>query len=381
MGFLDFFKEKKTFNKSSTWQELGTYRSIFNSVSADPYSSAIVRSCIRPLADFTSKSSAKSSDERIANILNNAPNMYMSGSAFLKKVRTRYEAYNNCFIYIQRDGNVTGFYPVPYSRFDAIESAGRLFVKFYFQNSTVEPIVIPWEDLAVIRKDYNKSDIAGDDNNAILETLELISTTNQGISNAVKATANLRGILKSTKAMLSDDDIKKQKDRFVNDYLTLENKGGIASLDASQEFTPIKMEPTVANAEQMKEFREDVYRYYGVNDSIVMSNMNSDQIEAFYELKIEPFLVELSSALTSKVFTERQKGFKAYIIYEANKLQFASLEKKIQIFSTVVLYGGMTINEWRQACNMAPVEGGDEMIRRLDADTVKEVQNEDGKDE
>lgn len=379
MGFLDFFKDKKTLNKTSSWQELGTYTSRFTSFGADPFASDVVRACIRPLADFTSKANAKSSDVRIANILNNQPNMYMSGAAFLKKVRTRYEAYNNCFIYIQRDPNVSGFYPVPYSRFEALESAGRLFIKFYFENASVEPIVLPWDDLAVVRKDYNKSDIAGDDNNAILNTLDLINTTNQGVANAVKATANLRGILKSTKAMLREEDIKAQKDAFVRDYLSLENEGGIASLDSTQEFTPISMNPTVANAEQMKEFRENVYRYFGVNDAIVMSNMNAEQIEAFYELKIEPFLVELSSALTSKVFTERQKGFKAYIIYEANKLQFASLDKKIQIFSTVVLYGGMTINEWRESCNMAPVEGGDEMIRRLDADTVEEV--DDGKDE
>ena len=32
----------------------------------------------------------------------------------------------------------------------------------------------------------------------------------------------------------------------------------------------------------------------------------------------------------------------------------------------------MTINEWRDASNMPPLEGGDEPIRRLDASTVKE---------
>lgn len=379
MGFLDFFKSR-SLQRTSTWRELGGYNSYFSTFGTDVYRSEIVRSCIRPLANFTSKAEAKSSNEQLAKLLNNRPNMYMNGVDFLKKVRTRYEIYNTCFIYIQRDdrGKVTGFYPVPYKTFEALEYSKTLFLKFHFANGI--DLTLPWEDLAAVRKDYNKSDIAGDDNDAILGLLELINTTNQGVANAVKATANLRGILKSTKSMLAPEAIKEQKEQFVRDYLSLENEGGIASLDSTQEFTPITMSPTVANAAQIKEFREDVYRYFGVNDDIVMSNMDSSKIEAFYELQIEPFLVELSRELTSKVFTEREKGFNAYIMFEANKLQFASLEKKIQIFSTVVLYGGMTVNEWRQACNMAPIEGGDELIRRLDADTVQK-EEEDGKTE
>lgn len=380
MGFLDFFKSK-TLNRTSRWNEFGSYTSVFSSFGTDIYKSDVVRSCVRPLADFTSKASAKCKDATIEKILNTKPNMYMSGVDFLKKVRTRYEIYNNCFIYIQRadNGKATGFYPVPYSTFEAIEYANGLFIEFKFANAV--SLTISWDDLAVIRKDYNTSDIAGDDNRAILDSLELLNTTNQGVANAVKATANLRGILKNTKAMLKPEDVKEQKDKFVKDYLNLENEGGIASLDSTQEFTPISMNPTVANADQLREFRENVYRYFGVNEKVVTSNMTCAEIEAFYELKIEPFLVDLSAALTSKVFTEREKGFGNYIVYEANKLQFASLDKKIQIFSTVVLYGGMTVNEWRLACNMAPVEGGDEMIRRLDADTIQSKEEDDGKTE
>ena len=135
----------------------------------------------------------------------------MTGPDFLQKVRTRYELYNNVFIFIERNerGKVVGFYPVPYSRLEALEYQNGLFIKFWFKGST-KTTVLPWEDLAVIRKDYAESDIVGDRNTAVLKTLELINTTHQGMANAIKATANLRGILKSTKAMLSPDDIKQQ---------------------------------------------------------------------------------------------------------------------------------------------------------------------------
>lgn len=369
---------RRTFSR---WTEVGEYKSRFTAFGTDLYRSELVRSCVRPLADFTSKAAARSSDERIARLLNERPNMYMDGKAFLSKIRTMYELRNNVFIWLERDdrGKLLTVYPVPYRSFEVLEYHGGLFVRFFFGIGK-DPIVLPWEDLVVLRRDYNESDIVGDPNTPILAMLDLIQTTNQGVANAVRATANLRGILKSTKSMLSPEDIKKNKERFVEDYLGLENAGGIASLDATQEFTPINMNPTVANAAQMKEFRENVYRYFGVNDDIVMGKMDSAHIEAFYELRIEPFLVLLSTSLQAKIFTERERAFENWVMYEANKLQFASLDKKIQLFSTVVLYGGMTVNEWRAGCNMPRVDGGDEIIRRLDAAPTGTTTKEDDDD-
>ena len=367
----------------SRWSEVGEYRSIFTSFGKDLYQSELVRSCVRPLADFTAKAEASSSDERIARLLNDRPNIYMDGKAFLTKIRTMYELRNNVFIWLERDdrGRLASLYPVLYRTLQALECRGGLFIKFEFGATGRDPVVLPWEDLVVLRRDYNESDIVGDPNTPILNMLELIQTTNQGVANAVKATANLRGILKSTKSMMAPEDVKKNQEAFVRDYLSLENAGGIAALDATQEFIPITMNPTTASYATIKEFRENVYRYFGVNDDIVMGRMDSDHIEAFYEAKVEPFLCLLSTALTSKVFTDRERAHKNWIVYEANKLQFASLSKKIQLFQVVVLYGGMTINEWRKGCNMAPVAGGDEMIRRLDAaPTDPKTKKEDDND-
>ena len=182
--------------------------------------------------------------------------------------------------------------------------------------------------------------------------------------------------------MLSPEDIKKNKDTFVKDYLNLENEGGIASLDSTQEFTPITMSPTITNYAQMKEFRENVYRYFGVNDSIVMSDYTESQMEAFYESRIEPFLVALSLELTRKIFTKREQGFDNHVVYESNRMQYASNATKLAMVA-LVDRGALTPNEWRQIFNLAPVEGGDVPIRRLDTaavdepvESVKEEENE-----
>ncbi len=358
------------------FKEIGTYTSSFYGFGQDVYQSEIVRSCVRTISEHTSKANAVcKSSKQVEKLLQYRPNQYMNGKDFLAKVRNILEIKNTAFIYISRDdkGKASGFYPIPYSRFECLEYKGNLYIKFYFSQG--QETVIHWEDVAVLRKDYYSSDISGDANDSILQTLELINTTNQGIANAVKATSNLRGILKSTKAMLSDEDIKKNKDNFVKDYLTLENEGGIASLDSTQDFTPLSMSPSMANYSQMKEFRENVYRYFGVNDNIIMSSYNEEQLEAFYESRIEPFLVALGLELTNKVFTERERGFGAEIVFESNRMQCVSMNTKLAMVA-LVDRGALTPNEWRMMLNLSPIDGGDKPIRRLDTAEVDVEQKE-----
>lgn len=375
MGILSMFKKYRLTQTVQKWNELGGYQAVFSAFGADAYRSGLVRACVRPLASFSSKAYARCSKtaQDIERILNNRPNIYMNGREFIKKVRTMYEVNGTVCILISRDdfGRAIGFYPIPFSNVEALEYNKHLFVRFYF-NSGNEPLVVAWEDLAVLRKDYNKYDVIGEDNRHIIDTLEMLHTLNQGLTNSIKSTANLRGLLKSTKAMLTPEDRKKAHDEFVKDYLNLENQGGIASLDATQEFIPINMSPMTANSEQMREIRNDVFRMFGVNDEIVTGKMTPEDIEVLYEMNIEPFLADLSDELTSKTFTPREIAHGAYILYEANKLQFASLSKKIEMFRNVVLYGGMTVNEWRRGCSMPPVEGGDDLIMRLDAQKIED---------
>lgn len=382
MGFLNFFKPLKSL-KQARWRELGAYTAVFSPFGSNIWRSDLVRSCIRAISEHTSKANAVSSKPEIAQLLNTKPNMYMNGKDFLTKIRNWLEVKNTAFIYINREpltAKVLGFYPVPYESFEGIEAEGELFIKFYFAGNSERQLILPWADLAVMRKDYYSSDIWGDDNGAILEKLDIINTADQGVANAVKSTANLRGILKSTKAMLKRDDIKQQQKEFIEDYMNLSNNAGIASLDASQEFIPIKMEPIVADSALVKEYRDDVFRYFGVNDKILMSQYNEDEMEAFYEARIEPFLVALGTELTRKVFTDRELALKNYIIYESNRIGYASNKTKLNMIQ-LVDRGILTPNELRQVFNLAPYDGGDEFIRRLDTMPTGEKSEEGDKNE
>ena len=367
--FQNLFKSvKNDQNKTYTqFQEIGTYKSYFGNFGNNIYMSDDVRSCIRALAEHTSKANPKCSDKNVYNLLSLRPNKFMNGKDFLAKTRNLLEIYNTAFIFIDRDqrGHTVALYPIPYQTFEAVQYKGEMFVQFQFAGVGVQKLTVPWADLAVLRKDYLMSDIAGESNAPLFPTLEVMKTLDQGLQNAVKSTSNLRGILKSTKGMLSPEDRKKQKDEFVRDYMNLNNSGGIASLDGTQDFREINIKPTTASAAEAEAYRERVYRYFNINENIVKSKYTEAEYDAFYESRIEPFLVALSLELTYKIFTERERAFGNEVWYESNRLQFASAKTKISMVA-LVDRGLMTPNEYRALFNMSPYDGGDEFVLRLD---------------
>lgn len=371
---------------ASKWKEIGAYTARFFSFGTDIYANDVVRACIRTLSEHSSKANVKvirrtedgitTGDKRLQQMIQYRPNLYMNGKDFLSKVRILLEINNTVFIYIRRDefGRCIGLYPMPSAQYDALDVAGRLYIKFNFPNGT--NMAHSWEDLAVLRKDYNKSDIWGDSNNAILTSLDLLTTAKQGMANAIQSTANLRGTLKSTKNMLSKEDAKEQKDRFVKDYMTMANESGIAMFDATQDFKAIAIQPQIANYKHVEELRMNIYRYFGTSDNIILSKAKADEREAFYESKIETFLLALSLELTNKVYTERERGFGNEILFESNRMSYMSMKEKLALV-VMVDRGAMTPNEWRQALNLAPLDGGDTRVIRkeyAEAEKLNEIQ-------
>jgi len=352
----------KRARSGTVWREVGAYTSRFLPFSGDAYANDVARACIHTLAEHTSKANAIiRQDPGLERLIRGRPNLYMNGKDFLYKTRTLYETNNTVFIYINRDerGKVLSLYPIPNCPAEAVEVSGRLFIRFSFAGG--EQLTASWEDLAVMRKHYNASDIFGDSNAALITSLDLMSTTTQGMANAIKSTSNLRGILKSTKAMLSDEDVKRQKDRFVADYLSLENSSGIAMLDSTVDFKPVDVKPATAEPETIKELRENIYRYFGVSEEAVTGKLFGDQWEAFYDSAIEPFLIALGLELTNKIYTDRQRGFGNEIMFESSRMQYMSMENKLKLVQ-MVDRKSLLPNEWREVMNLPPIEGGDDPL-------------------
>lgn len=291
-------------------------------------------------------------------LLTKQPNEIQNAYKFYYQVIADLELYNNSLVYIQRDADlkVTGLYPLEYSEIKLYEFQDKIWIKFRFGRGRER--FIPYDSCIHLTRFIGKDGLFGGSSQPLVKVLNIKHVLDEGIVNAIKTTQSIKGILKSTKAMLKPEDVKKMRDQFVNDFIDYHrNKSGIGGLDATTDFTPVKIEPQTATDNQIKMFDEKVLKYFGINENIIQSKYSEDEWNAFYESVLEPIGLQMSLEFTNKLFTPTEKNFGNEIIFESNRLQYASNKTKIEL----VRYASniMTINEQREVFNLAPIEGGD----------------------
>lgn len=350
----------------------GGFQSL-NSFNGNAWSNEIYRSAVDAIARHIAKLSGKhvvngaqeDNYSKINRILRNRPNPYMSGYDFLYKVATQYYLFNNAFILVQKDnkGNLKNLYPLTPSSVEyVVDGVGEIYLKFLFNDGEV--VHFHLSEIAVLRRHFNSNELLGDNNDAIINTLQLAYTQNEGMTEAIKNSAQIRGILKYNQA-LSPSKLKQAKEEFTNNYLSMANNGGVVPLDTSMDYQQLNISDVQIDTSQIKVIKQKIYEYLGINEAIVTGSYDENTWQAFFESVIEPFAIQLSSELTEKVFTEREQSFSNRIIYESSKLQYASNQSKSTIIKELLPLGLLTINEARDLMNLPHVDDGDERIQSL----------------
>ena len=361
------------------------YTPVFTPWGGKPYEADVVRAAVDAIARNAAKLKAKHIRRvngeiipvggQIERLLQLRPNPRMNAYDFLYKMVSTAMLDNNAFAYPQWEGGqLVAIWPVSCVGADILEDErGQLYVKFYFADQG--NVVLPYSDVIHLRRHFYDNDMLGSPNTPVNTTLSVIHTTREGLAQAVKTSAHLRGILKFS-GMLKEDDIKAARDRFVNEYLSVQNTGGIAATDAKAEYIELKNDPKMVDADQMKELRDTVFRYFGISENIVMGKYTEDEWNAFYESTIEPIALQLSLEFTSKLFSDREIGHGNEIVFEANRLQYASVSTKLALVA-LVDRGIMVPNQLAEVFNLPPVPGGDKPIRRLDTRPIDETDGGD----
>ena len=389
-----FGNDKSTTNpeKATEVRILDDSKAIFTPYKGDFKNDADVRACV----DAIARNGAKMHPRHIRNnkdgmenikgnlyrILAKQPNELQNAYQFYYQVISNLELYNDSFIYIQRDldnNRVTGLYPLDFKEGKLYEYNGALFVKFKFGRSKER--FVPYDSCIHLTRFVGEDGLFGGTVTPIVKILSMKHIMDEGMINAIKTTQNIRGIVKSTKAMLKPEDVKKMRDQFVDDFIKNSNKSGIGGLDATTEFTPVKIEPTTANDSQIKIIDSKLLSYFGVNENIIQSKYSEDEWNAFYESVLEPIGLQMSLEFSNKIFTPTEKYFGNEIIFESNALQYASNSTKIQLlrFGTNI----MTQNELREVFNLAPREGGDVILIDQNHEVMEDIENieEEGNNE
>ena len=348
---------------------------IFTPFSGNAYESDIYRAAVDAIARnaaklkgthvITAPERRKRGDQHLNRILQVRPNPYMTAYDLIYKLVTHYYLYNNAFAFLQKDdrGNLVAIYPLLPQNVEYLTNAtGEMYCRFLFANG--QQVTLHFSEVFVARRFFNSNDLLGDTNTAILPTLDLAHTQNEGLQNSIKSNATIRGILKYNQ-VLSPEKLKEEKEAFINDYLTVGNNGGIAAIDSKYEYVPLELNPVSIDDKQLDSVKKKIYEYLGISESIVNSTYTEDEWAAFYESVLETLALQFSLELTDKLFTEREQAFGNSIIFESNRLQFASNATKTNILKELTPLGLFTINQALEILNLPPVEDGDKRLQTL----------------
>lgn len=248
------------------------------------------------------------------------------------------------------------------------EETGTLLFRFTWDYDG-KNYTIPYQSVIHIKARFDKKRFLGSaPDPALRNTLELLDATGQALKNTVKNSANLKGYLKYNN-FADNEELKNKVKEFQTAYMDASNEGGLGGLDNTMEFHEINQRTPSIPTLQSQFLRDNIYRYYNVNENILMSKFSETDWNAFYESVIEPIALQLSLEFTFKLLTERERGFGNKIIFSSNRLQYATLQTRSSVGSILYDRGIITINEFRELLYYEPIEDGD--VRMVSLNYVK----------
>ena len=365
MGLFDWLFPKEEpikISKTDQFKLLTAYEPIFRNYNGSVYESALVRSAIEAKARHISKLKVEMQGDAQSALkakMKHAPNEWQTYPQFLARCSTILDCTNNLFIVPVQDDylQTIGFFPVLPDRVKLIEDKkGKLWLRYTFRNNISG--IVEFDRCAYLNKHQYKSDFFGDSNRALDPTMDLITIQEQGIKEAVKNSASYRFMARVSN-FTSPEDLAEERQRFTRENLSSENSGLLLFPNTYTDIKQVESNPYTVDDKQMELIKNNVFDYFGVNESIIQGKAESDQLDAFFNSAIEPFAIALSEALSKAIYSERERSFGNHVYVNANRLQYMSQTAKVTVARDLGDRGILTINEIRELFNYAPLPNGD----------------------
>lgn len=376
MGWIDKFRKKPKQNMAYA-DMLNGFTPIFSQFGQNIYASDVVQQAIMCIVSELKKlvpTHVRTGDAgdvvpitgNVQSVLSN-PNELMTTSEFIEKIVWNLFFNYNSFIIptfesvIDKNGNeqrtYTGLYPVQPTGVEfQQDSAGKLYIKMTFANNY--ETTLPYENVIHIRYKFSVGDYMGGnengqpDNEALLQTLQLNKDLLTGVSSAMKSSFAINGVVKYN-TMLDDGKteaaLKELETKLKN------SESGFLPLDLKSEFTPIKHEIKLVDADTLKFIDEKILRHFGVPLCILTGDYTKEQYEAFYQKTLEPIIKSMGEAFTRVLFTQRGRSFGNKIMFYPKDLIFMSVSQTLEMVRLLGDSGALYENEKRVAFGLKPL--------------------------
>jgi hypothetical protein len=295
------------------------------------------------------------------------------------RLSTILDVHNTAFICPVYDqyGEPSGIYtPLP-KRCELVQYSGVPYLRYEFSNGQKAAIELAY--CGIMTKHQYKNDLLGENNGALLPTMDLIHIQNQGIQEGVKSAATYR-FMAQLSNFAKAEDLAKERKRFTAENFARDAEAGGLLLfpNTYSNIKQVDVKPCVVDADQMEVIRKNVFEYFGVNEDVLQNKAYGDAWAAFYEGAIEPFAIQFSEVVTKMLFTFREQSQGNMVAATANRLQYLSNSEKLNVSSQMLDRGIMSINDIREIWNLPPVDGGDVRIIRGEYWNADEKVSEEG---
>ena len=386
MGALEklFRRPKQAAQVSNYFKMLDGYTPIFSTYDGGVYEMELTRACIHTFANHCSKlqPNVEGADRNgLKAILNTKPNLFMTGAQFLYKVATIYEAKNTCYIVPVLDAfeRLVGYYPVNPDQVEILDVGGEPWLRYRFRSG--EWAAMELSRCGVVSKYLYRSDINGEDNTALLPTLQLLHVQNQGIAEGIKNSASFR-FMAVMKNFTMGKDLQKERKQWVEENLGSDSSGVALFPNTWENIQQIQSTAKIVDPEQMSLIQTRVLNYFGSSEDVLQNKTVGDAWAAYYEGKIEPFAIQLSQAMTCMTYNQNERTRGNAIVWSANRLQYMTNADKLQVSSQMFDRGILSTNDVMDIWSLPHVADGDKRYIRKEyteisqLDQVAELQKE-----
>lgn len=379
MGLFDILfknRPKPSGRYEGSFELLNAYSPTFKRYEGSIYESEIVRAAIHARATHISKLKVEmigAAHPMLQNKMKHGPNQFQTWGQFLYRLSTILDIHNTAFIVPIYDeyGEVSGVYvPLP-ARCELAQYGGKAYLRYEFSGGDKAAIELGY--CGVLTKYQYKSDLFGENNQALIPTMELINIQNQGIQEGVRSAATYR-FMAQMDNFVKPEDLEKERKRFSEKNFARDANGGGLLLfpNTYKNIQQVTAKPFVIDADQMKAIKDSIYEYFGVNEDVLTNKAFGDSWAAFYEGAIEPFAIQFSDVMTKMLFTLREQSQGNKVMATSNRLQYLSNSDKLNVSAQLLDRGIMSINDVREIWNLPPVDDGDTRIIRGEYYTTEE---------
>ena len=190
------------------------------------------------------------------------------------------------------------------------------------------------------------------DNEALISTLNLNHQLLQGVASAMKSSFAINGVVKFNTML---DDGKTESALKELEAKLKKSESGFLPLDIKSEFTALPKQVALIDEPTLKFIDEKILRNFGVPLAILTGDYTKEQYNAFYQKTLEPLIVNISQALTKKMFTSREKAFGNKIELYPKELIFMTVEQTLDMIKELSPTGCLFENEKRVALGLRPL--------------------------